>query len=94
MNKIYNRKSAAEIFYASLKSVDPYVSVKRHAGEIRSAFTNGNFNRLLVAGFGKAACPMAKAIEDGLGDIIDKGIVITKYGHCESGKSEIKNKNV
>jgi len=89
MNKNDNRKSAAEIFYASLKSVDPYISVKRDAGEIRSAFTNGNFNRLLVAGFGKAACPMAKAIEDGLGDIIDKGIVITKYGHCESGKSEV-----
>jgi len=94
MSKTDSRKLAAEIFYASLKSVDPYVSVKSHAGEIRSAFTNGNFNRLLVAGFGKAACLMANAIEDNLGNLITNGIMITKYGHCESRKSGVSGRGV
>jgi hydroxypyruvate reductase/glycerate 2-kinase len=91
MNQTDNRKLVTEIFYASLKAVDPYVSVKSHAGKIRSAFTNGNFNRLLVAGFGKAVCSMSNAIEDGLVDIIDKGIVITKYGHISNQQSAVSS---
>ena len=92
MNKPDKRKIAAEIFNASLKAVDPYISVKRFAGRIRSAYTNGNSNRLLVAGFGKAAWPMARAIGDTLGDLVSKGIVITKYGHAGSRRPEVSGR--
>jgi glycerate 2-kinase len=88
MNKPEGRKFAAEIFYASLKAVDPYISVKHYADRIRSAYINSHSSRVLVAGFGKAACPMARAVEDALGDLIEKGIVITKYGHAGSQRAE------
>jgi len=94
MNRGYNRKLVTGIFYASLKAVDPYDSVKHYADEIHSAYVNGVFNRLFVAGFGKAACPMARALEDTLGDLITTGIVITKYGHSESQKSKVSGRGV
>lgn len=40
-------------------------------------------DRLVVVSIGKAAWPMARAAADELGDRIDGGIVITKYGHVE-----------
>ncbi|GER93035.1 glycerate kinase [hot springs metagenome] len=75
---------ATEIFYAALKAVDPYNAVRLYTDKIRSIYQGGNFNRLIVIAFGKAACPMAKAVEDELGDLIDTGIAITK----SSGKEE------
>ncbi len=39
--------------------------------------------RIYVVGIGKAACRMARAIEDLFGDMIEDGVVITKYGHRE-----------
>jgi glycerate-2-kinase len=71
-----------EIFHASLRTVDPYASVKFHTDKIRQSYQNGSFKKLIVLGFGKAAVPMAKAAEDDLKDIIEVGVVITKYGHC------------
>jgi hydroxypyruvate reductase/glycerate 2-kinase len=91
MSQTDDRRMTAEIFYAGLKAVDPYDSVKRYAGNIRSAYINGNFSRLLVAGFGKAACPMAKGVADELFDLLDDGIVITKYGHHKREKPEAES---
>jgi hydroxypyruvate reductase/glycerate 2-kinase len=70
-----------EIFSAALKAVDPYEAVKLHTKKIHSAYISAGFDRLVIAAFGKAACTMAKAVEDDLSDLIDSGIVITKYGH-------------
>ncbi|MBI5408149.1 MAG: glycerate kinase [Nitrospirae bacterium] len=81
MNQSDNRKLAAEIFYSGLKAVDPYDSVKGHTDKIRSLYRSGNFSRFIVIAIGKAAYPMTIVLEDNLGDIIDTGIVITKYGH-------------
>ncbi len=92
MGYLNNRKSAHEIFYASLKAVDPYKSVKLHSERIRSLYQNGDFNRLMVIGFGKASYPMAKAMEDYMLDLIDAGILITKYGH--SGKDKLKKMDI
>jgi hydroxypyruvate reductase len=39
------------------------------------------YRRLLLVGAGKAAAPMAYALEDMLGDRIDEGLVIVKYDH-------------
>lgn len=84
-----NKDLVSEIFYAALKAVDPYESVKLYTDRILSTYNACNCKRILVIGFGKAACQMAKAIEDQLRNLIETGIVITKYGHCPpSYKSE------
>ncbi len=79
---------AGDIFRAALCSVDTYELVKTQTAAIRTVFREGGYQRLLVIGFGKAACPMAKAVEDGLVGLNDKGLVITKYGHCEKYRPE------
>ena len=75
-------RSVSEIFTSALKAVSPYEAVMNRSKHIMSCYETDNFNRLIVIGFGKAACPMAKAIEDSLLDILNTGIVITKYNHC------------
>ncbi len=75
-------KSVSEIFTSALKAVSSYEAVKNHCKYIMPFYETGNFNRLIVIGFGKAAYPMAKAIEDSLPDPIKTGMVITKYSHC------------
>ncbi len=82
----------ADIFHAALKAVDPYEAVRFHSGGIRSVYQSGDYNRLIVAGFGKAACPMSKAAEDTLGDLIWSGAAITKYGHCSKPPASSKIK--
>lgn len=86
------RDLAEDIFRAALKAVDPYESVRNHLDGVLHFNQSGRYQKVLVIGFGKAACPMAKAMEDNLGDIIDGGIVITKYGHCISRKPEVKSR--
>lgn len=90
MEQTTRKELATEIFYAALKAVDPYNAVKLYTDKIRSVYQNGNFKRLIVTGFGKAACSMSKAMEDNLGDLIDTGILITKYGHSMSQESMIR----
>ncbi len=43
----------------------------------------GKFRKVFVVGAGKAACPMAKALEDALGERLEGGLVVTKYGHAK-----------
>ncbi|MFO0752209.1 MAG: glycerate kinase [Thermodesulfovibrionales bacterium] len=76
------KEMAKEIFAAALKAADPYEAVARHGDGIRSAFREGRYRRLFVVSFGKAACPMARALEDRLGEEITAGVILTKYGHC------------
>ncbi len=78
---------AKEIFSAALKAANPYEAVKLHTEKIHSAYTSAGLDRLVIAGFGKAACVMAKAVKDELGDLIDTGILITKYGHVTAQQS-------
>ncbi|MEW6738595.1 MAG: glycerate kinase type-2 family protein [Nitrospirota bacterium] len=91
MEQTTRKELATEIFYAALKAVDPYNAVKLYTDKIRSVYQNDSFKRLIVIGFGKAACSMAKAMEDNLGDLIDTGILITKYGHSMSQGSGVKS---
>ncbi len=76
-----NRRLLADIFQAVIKAVDPYTLVKNELGRIGETRRRGNFNRLLVVGFGKAAYPMAKAVADTSFDIATGGKIVTKYGH-------------
>ncbi|NJE09519.1 glycerate kinase [Thermococcus sp. MAR1] len=80
---------ALEIMRAAIENADPYRAVRR------SISVDGN--RLMVFGkelpvrgkiyllaFGKAACSMAKAIVDVLGERIGEGVIVTKYGYAEN----------
>ena len=82
------RQQAEEIFRAALKAVDPVEAVFRyvklvedtlHVGEHR--FELKDYDRILVVGAGKAGAPMARALEDLLGDRISAGVIVVKEGH-------------
>ncbi len=48
---------------------------------IRALYRDGGFRRLLTVGFGKASPSMAGALAESLGEMVDAGLVVTKYGH-------------
>jgi glycerate 2-kinase len=81
MNYIDHERFVRDIFYSALRAVDPYKLVETYVKKIDTAFRNGSFKSLLSIGFGKAAYPMMRALQDDSAYSIDKGIVITKYGH-------------
>lgn len=83
------KEIAAAIFNAGIRAVDPQVCVGKWlrlkddrllVGE--KAYPLEGIGKLYVVGFGKAAAAMASAAEAVLGDRIDDGLVITKYGHA------------
>jgi glycerate 2-kinase len=82
------RQHALEIFQAALKAVDPIEAILRytklvddvlHVGAHRFALKD--YDRILVAGAGKAGAPMARALENLLGDRIADGLIVVKEGH-------------
>ena len=95
------REHAMQIFQAGLQAVDPVEAIIRHVrlndnlliiGERR--FNLKNYDRILIAGAGKAVAPMAKALEDLLGNRISDGVIVVKDEHglplkkikvCEAG---------
>ena len=84
-------KIAEEIYYSAIKAVDPYNAVVSQKEKIQKTYEEGNFNRVLVIGFGKASPSMVKAVEDNFSNLITEGIAITKYGHIKRNlKSPIK----
>ena len=77
-----------QIFKAGLDAVDPERAVHGHVRRVGTTLTVGDrayrldrFKRVVVAGAGKGTAPMAKALEDILGDRLDEGRIIVKYGH-------------
>ena len=85
----YLRADADAIIAASVKAVQPDEAVRRALGG--QSFPG----RVILIAAGKAAWQMAKAAKDFLGDKIESGVVVTKYGHvpgpidgivcCEAG---------
>jgi glycerate 2-kinase len=83
------RKDIRKIFDTGLKAADPKEAVSRaiclraddklQVG--KRHYDLGQFERIRVVGAGKAAAPMAAAIEDILGPRISEGFISTKYGH-------------
>jgi glycerate 2-kinase len=73
---------ARQIFYAGLSAVDPAKAVEQRLHQVRARFEQGNFERLLVIGFGKASVSMAQASERLLDDLMGSAVIITKYGHA------------
>ena len=87
-NLVKLRKHARQIFEAGLQAVDPVEAIKRHTRKDKNIFFIGdqqfnlnNFDRILVVGAGKAVAPMAKAMEDLLGDRISGGVIVVKDEH-------------
>ncbi|HHN65472.1 MAG TPA: glycerate kinase [Nitrospirae bacterium] len=76
------RKLLEELFYRAVDAVNPYKSMMRQARPVVEKYMEA-CGRMFVLAFGKAAPPMAKAIEEIAGDRITRGVVITKYGHAE-----------
>lgn len=91
MQYINQKRLVTEIFYAALKAVDPYESVKLYTDRVLSLYKISSCKKIIVIGFGKASCQMTNAIVDFASDSIEKGIVITKYGHNIYRESEVTN---
>jgi len=88
INRHQLRLDAETIFRASVAAVEPETAVRTFFREVDSGwirFTDGKVRlpqgRLIVIGAGKAAAPMAKALEGLFGARIDRGLVVTKDGH-------------
>jgi hydroxypyruvate reductase len=89
------RTEANEIFRSSLEAVDPYQAVKRFVrvegarlkvgmkGLPSVDFDPAQYDRISIIGGGKATAPMAKAIEDLLGNMISTGMINVKRGFTE-----------
>ncbi|MGE5839969.1 MAG: glycerate kinase type-2 family protein [Deltaproteobacteria bacterium] len=89
------RSEAERLFRAALRRVDPYEAVKRFVrldgtrlflqGEVEheEVLDLRAFDHIFVVGGGKATAPMARAVEDILGERITKGIINVKYGFAE-----------
>jgi glycerate 2-kinase len=82
------KEMLTRIFMAGLKAVDPEEAVRRHVELVGSRLRVGEhfypldrFERIIVIGAGKGTAPMAKALEDILGERLSSGLIIVKYGH-------------
>ncbi|KPK46164.1 MAG: hypothetical protein AMK74_01185, partial [Nitrospira bacterium SM23_35] len=78
------RKIVSALFRTAIQSVSPYEKTKQVCSDIVREEISGMGDAVIikVIGFGKAACPMAKAAEECLQHHIDRGIILTKYSHC------------
>lgn len=79
------RNDAQVIVEAAIDAALPHTAVQKAL--LGVDFSGG---RLILIAIGKAAWSMAKAASDLLGDKIDDGIVITKYGHSDGDLPNIR----
>ncbi len=82
------RKDALKIFLQALKAVDPEKILGEHLSVHKTIlrvdgekYPLARFDRIFVAGTGKASAPMAANLEKILGTRISGGWVNVKYGH-------------
>ncbi len=74
------RQDAQKIIDAALLAAQPHTAV----GKALEAFSTPDEGKVVLVAIGKAAYAMAEAACSMLGERINQGIVITKYGHGES----------
>lgn len=82
------KKAGLSIINDALNAVNPYLAVKRLIGLKRNVLSIGSFHidlsnkkNIYVLGGGKAVFPVAKALEEILGEKINEGLIIVKKGH-------------
>lgn len=87
------RSDAARIWSAALRAVEPESAVRKFVNRVGPRLTVGahkinlgRYDHIWVLGAGKAAAPMARAVEKILGKYLTGGILVTKYGHAATGK--------
>lgn len=81
------------ILSAAIDAIDPYNAVSRHLA-VKDSFLSpaarpgafpvmdlDSFRRIIVVGAGKATAPMARAVEELLGNRISAGLIAVKDGH-------------
>ena len=89
------RDHLTKIFQAAVDRVDPYAMIRSQVtlyGSVLSIETEtvhenidlDTFEEIIVLGAGKAGAPMARALEDILGDRITRGTVVVKSGHLDT----------
>jgi hydroxypyruvate reductase len=84
------RARALPVLAAAIQAVDPYTAVRRalsRTGELLQlgdhSYDLARIDRVLVVGAGKAGAPMARAVEDVLGERLTAGQLNVKRGHVE-----------
>jgi hydroxypyruvate reductase len=90
------RSDARKLFDAAVKRVDPFQAVKSFVRLSGSRLVLGpeegsgetplpleSFEHVYVTGGGKASAPMAKALEEILGERISGGLIVVKYDFTE-----------
>ena len=82
------RFDVARIWTAALRAVEPAAAVRGHVKRDGTLLSTAGrqvdldkVKRVWVLGAGKAAAPMAQALEKILGDRLAGGILVTRYGH-------------
>ena len=82
------RRDLYTIFQAALQAVDPGEAIRTHlrreGNQLHVAdrtYALSQYDALYLIGMGKAGAAMATAVEKMLGDRLDGGHVIVKYGH-------------
>lgn len=82
------RRDALDIFWAGVRAVEPAAAVKRYCqregDQLRiheKVYDLSQFRNIYIIGAGKAGGPMARAMEDILGERVTEGLVCVKYGH-------------
>ncbi|MBZ5499038.1 MAG: glycerate kinase [Acidobacteriia bacterium] len=82
------RSDAACIWTAALRAVDPAAAVRRFVSRTGSELAVGErrfdldkVKHVWVLGAGKAAAPMAQALEKILAGRLTGGVLVTRYGH-------------
>ncbi len=85
---IHQKVKLEAIFQAGIDAVDPEAAVKRHFKRHQEQlavqgekYNLNDFNRIVLVGAGKAAAPMAKAVEEVLADRLNDGHIVVKYDH-------------
>ena len=90
------REQAIELFRSAIDRVNPYEAVRRFVRLNGNKLTLGpedqpsitlnleRFRRVFLVGGGKATAPMARAIEDLLGERVSGGIINVKYGFSDN----------
>ncbi|MBI3966077.1 MAG: glycerate kinase [Chloroflexi bacterium] len=88
MSSLAARRVAMELIRAALDAVEPGAAVRKavrragaHLAVADRIYDLDTIRRVVVVGGGKAAVPMARAVESILGDRIVAGVVVTKDGH-------------
>jgi len=76
------------IFQAGLRAVEPRRAVTSHVSRQEERLKAGNrtydlktFDRVFLTGAGKGGAPMARAVEELLGDRLTEGRIVVPYGH-------------